>query len=218
MVDRYKCCAQKEEEKAMLCLERDYPNSDLFYNLHMAMTEDIQREVLGHADRMSRLMGIWGKSLGLEDEQIKELQLATKYHDIGKLAIHRDILFKTSKLSEEDWKAIKDHPNIGYYIASNTYALKHIAQNILYHHERWDGKGYPSQLKREEIPMGARMIAVIDAYDAMVSDRAYRKGLFHEEALAEIGRGEGTQFDPCLGESFRAIFIKQKDNYILRGR
>ena len=165
------------------------------------------KETEEHARRLIRYSFLIGQSLKLKDKQLNELELLSTLHDIGKIGISDLILNKPGKLSEEEWVEMKKHPEIGYRIAMSTSELAPIAEYILYHHERWDGTGYPQGLKGEEIPLLSRIIAVADAYDAMMEDRPYRKALTKEEACQELCRNAGTQFDPYIVE----VFLKELD-------
>jgi HD-GYP domain-containing protein (c-di-GMP phosphodiesterase class II) len=141
----------------------------------------------------------------LSDYELDELSLLATLHDIGKICIAENILLKPAKLSSEEWELVKKHPEIGYRIASSSPELATVAEAILHHHERWDGKGYLKGLKGEEIPLLSRIIAIVDSFDAMTNDRPYRKSFSIEEALVEIEMCSGTQFDPKLVESFIKI-------------
>ena len=123
-------------------------------------------------------------------------------HDIGKISIDNNILTKPGKLTDDEWLDMKKHPGIGYRIAMTSSDLRPIAEYILCHHERWDGKGYPQGLTGEDIPLLSRILAVADAYDAMTSDRTYRKAMLGEHAINEIIENSGTQFDPGVVETF----------------
>ncbi|MBO8158160.1 HD domain-containing phosphohydrolase [Thermosyntropha sp.] len=162
-------------------------------------------ETREHAERMKK----WGisiaKRLKLSSRQIDELSLLALLHDIGKIGVREEILKKPASLSDEEWDEMKKHPEIGCRIAQNTAELLSVAEYILSHHEHWDGTGYPRGLKGEEIPLLSRIIAVVDAYDAMTSDRPYRRALSREEAVAELKRNAGTQFDPELVEIFLEV-------------
>jgi len=132
-------------------------------------------------------------------------------HDIGKIAIDEAILNKPGKLTDEEWETIKRHPEIGFRIISTAPEYSEIARDILSHHERFDGKGYPRGLKGEEIPIRARIVSIADAYDAMISKRTYRDPLSKEDAVNEIKRCSGTQFDPELVKIFVNI-IEEVEN------
>lgn len=135
-----------------------------------------------------------GTALGLQEDEIKELRTVGMLHDIGKVAIEEGILNKNGKLVEKEWEEIKKHPEIGYRILSTVNELSEMADYVLAHHERWDGNGYPKGLKENEIPVQSRIIAIADAYDAMISERSYRHALPREYAISELVKGAGTQF------------------------
>jgi HD-GYP domain-containing protein (c-di-GMP phosphodiesterase class II) len=160
------------------------------------------QETEDHGQRLGRYCQMIGKRLGLGQKCLSELYLVSKLHDIGKIGIDDSILNKPDKLTAEEWEKMRKHPEIGHRIAMATPQLQHIAKYILYHHERWDGKGYPRELKGEDIPIVSRILAVADAFDAMTEDRVYRKALPREIALAEIKRNAGTQFDPEIAKIF----------------
>jgi diguanylate cyclase (GGDEF)-like protein/PAS domain S-box-containing protein len=163
-----------------------------------------------HSDRVSVLCKSMGEALGLPNNNIEELKSVGLLHDIGKIGIDENILNKPGKLTENDWKEIKLHPEIGYRILSTVYEMAEMAKYVLHHHERWDGKGYPKGLKGEEILLQARIIAVADSYDAMTSDRDYKKVLSEEEAINEIRRCSGTQFDPYIARVFVEKVMKKE--------
>ena len=143
-----------------------------------------------------------GKYLGLEMSRIDELKIAADLHDIGKIGISEEILLKPGKLTEDEYKIIKTHSEKGYRIIKASSELKEVAESVLYHHERLDGRGYPIGLKGEEIPLLSRIISVCDSYDVMTSDRVYKKAMSKEDAIEELKRCSGTQFDPSLVKVF----------------
>lgn len=159
-------------------------------------------ETKDHAERMHHLCVDFGRFINLPDFEIGRLTILARLHDIGKIAIPDDILMKPGPLSTEEMAIIQTHPEIGFRIAHTSYELSFIAEEILCHHERWDGKGYPKGLQGEEIPMLSQILAIVDAYDVMTHDRVYKKAISQEEALEEISRHAGTQFNPALARTF----------------
>lgn len=143
--------------------------------------------------------------LNLPVAEMGKLELAGLLHDIGMIGIPEDILNKTEALTPEEFESIKKHVEHGVKILEDIKQLKDVVEIIKYHHERFDGKGYPYGLKGDEIPLNARIIAIADAYDSMVSNRSYRAGLSHEEALKKIEEQSGKQFDPAIVNAFKAI-------------
>ncbi|OHE59779.1 MAG: hypothetical protein A2Z47_13520 [Thermodesulfovibrio sp. RBG_19FT_COMBO_42_12] len=143
--------------------------------------------------------------MGLSERGLNELNLLASLHDIGKLAILDNVLMKPGVLSTEEWEMIKKHPEIGYRIAQSSNRTASIAEAILTHHERWDGAGYPLGLKGNGIPLLSRIFAIMDAYEVMTHDTAYRKAMSYEEALCELRRCAGTWFDPKLVKMFTGI-------------
>ena len=159
-------------------------------------------ETKEHALRMTSLAHNLGNEIGLSNSDLNRLSLLATLHDIGKTTISENILTKPNKLTEEEWEIIKEHPKRGYKIASASEEFAVIAGEILSHHERWDGSGYPQGLIGKEIPYLARIISIIDAYDVMTSKRPYSKPISKKEALAEIKDCAGSQFDPELAKKF----------------
>lgn len=151
-----------------------------------------------HANRLSKYCCSIGKEMGLPEHDIYDLELFSILHDIGKVAIDGNILTKKGKLTDEEWEEIKRHPEIGYRIANSAPELTKIAEYILTHHERYDGKGYPQGLKGNNIPLISRILAVVDSFDAMTQDRPYRKALPINLAIEELIKNAGTQFDPKI--------------------
>lgn len=159
-------------------------------------------ETKEHADRIASLAKMLGAELDLNESDMDSLELMATLHDIGKIGISSHILSKPGDLDEAEWMEIRKHPEIGYRIALTIPELQGIAEYILCHHERWDGKGYPQGLSGHEIPYISRVISVLDAFDAMTADRVYRKAITQEDALEEIRKNAGTQFDPSIVSSF----------------
>ncbi len=152
--------------------------------------------------RPQDLVEIYGKELGLMKLEVEKLRLLALLHDIGKIAVADTILKKPGKLTDEEWELMKRHAEEGYKMAIGIPLLSPIAREILHHHEQWDGKGYPDGLKGEEIPLLARAVAILDAYDAMLNERPYRRALTQKEALRKIEKGAGTKFDPRMVKKF----------------
>lgn len=160
-----------------------------------------KREEL-HSFRVASICEKMGMALALPENQIMKLKTVGLLHDIGKIGIDENILHNTKKLTDYEWKEIKRHSEIGYKILSTANGMSDIAECVLLHHERWDGKGYPRGLKEEKIPLMSRIVAIIDAYDAMTSERSYRSALPKEVALEELQNNAGTQFDSKLVSVF----------------
>lgn len=155
-----------------------------------------------HAERLQDLCPRLGQWLGLSEQEQADLALLARVHDLGKVGVPDSILFKRGPLTPEEQAIMEQHPEKGYRIAGSCPEIAHIARYVLCHHERWDGKGYPLGLKGEQIPLKCRILALADAYDAMTSNRPYRRAMTQEQALAEIKRCAGSQFDPHLAKEF----------------
>ncbi len=173
--------------------------------------EECDTDTREHVHRTRELGIALGSRIGLSDIQQSNLSLLCLLHDIGKIAIPLEILNKPGKLTDEEWVIMRSHVEKGFQIASSSKELSIIADMILHHHERWDGKGYPSKLSKEEIPLLSRMISVIDAYDAMVNDRIYRPALSKEDAINELKRCAGSQFDPYICEEFIKMVLQNEE-------
>lgn len=169
-------------------------------------------ETKEHGERMNQLAVSFGKKLELSLPELNRLALLAILHDIGKITIPSDILKKPTELSPKEWSKVKEHPATGYRICSEVKEFSHIAQEILTHHERWDGRGYPQGLKGEEIPLLARIISIVDSYDVMTNDRVYKKKKTKKEALEELRSCSGSQFDPNLVKSFEQLLNQGKFN------
>ncbi|MHB8125219.1 MAG: HD domain-containing phosphohydrolase [Desulfitobacteriaceae bacterium] len=165
-----------------------------------------------HSKRVSEVCQKIGRAIGLSEIEVSKLKVVGLLHDIGKIAIEEGILNKPGKLTEQEWKKIKQHPDIGYRILSTSYDMLELADCILAHHERWDGTGYPKGLKGEAITRIARIIALADSYDAMTSERPYRNAMTEEEVIIEIRKNAGTQFDPEIARIFvEKVLVKRWD-------
>jgi diguanylate cyclase (GGDEF)-like protein/PAS domain S-box-containing protein len=178
-------------------------------SLHSSILSSIKKTMLeksdeteAHAERLAELSGQLGRELRLPEEDLVALELLSTLHDIGKISVDKGILTKRGPLTEAEWQEIKKHPEVGYRIAQAAPDLIHISEYILSHHERWDGSGYPRGLSGEAIPLLSRVLSVVDSFDAMTQDRAYRKALPLAAALDEIRKNAGSQFDPEVAEAF----------------
>ncbi|HEX2194556.1 MAG TPA: diguanylate cyclase [Candidatus Limnocylindria bacterium] len=158
------------------------------------------------SDMIASLATGMALSLGLPSDEIERIRLASLLHDLGKLAVPSEILDKPTSLSDGEWQAIGEHPRIGQVILEHASALREAIPVVLHHHERYNGGGYPHGLKGNEIPLGARIVAVADAYHAMVHERPYKSARSHAEALAELRKDAGTQFDPDVVDLFCSVY------------
>lgn len=167
----------------------------------------------GHRGRPSELIATIVVSMavrmGLSEAEVARVRTAALLHDVGKIAIPEEILDKPSALTQAEWRSVVQHPRIGQVILESASALKDAAPIILHHHERYAGHGYPFGLRGNDIPLGARIVAIADAYDAMTNDRPYRRAMSHEDALREFRRHAGTQFDPELVAVFYELFGRE---------
>ena len=189
--------------------------SDTYEKLEKAYLESIQTlrytveakdpYTRGHSDRVSEYSVLIGEKLGLSEDELKTLRVGGLFHDIGKIGIPDSILLKQSKLTDDEYSEIKNHPSIGAHILCNAEVFREIIPIVKHHHERYDGRGYPGQLKGEDIPYLARIAAVADAFDAMTSKRTYRDSLPIDIVRDEIEKNLGTQFDPNIGKIFLDI-------------
>lgn len=173
-------------------------------------------ETHGHSERVVTFSLRLGHELGLDKAAMRDLELGALLHDIGKIGVPDAVLRKPAKLTAEEWEKMRLHPMHGQKILRNIKFLEGAARVVSQHHEQWDGSGYPQGLRGEDIDIGARIFAVVDAFDAMISDRVYRRGRPYQDALAELERCSGTQFDPLIVEAFK--HIPREDWEILRER
>ena len=164
-----------------------------------------------HSDRVASYASLIGEKLNLSDDEMQTLRLGSFYHDIGKVGISTNIIFKDTKLTDDEYFEMKKHTFIGSDILSNSDTFKNIIPIVKYHHERYDGKGYPEGLKGEEIPLLTRIVSIADSFDAMTSNRVYRKQLEMDVVRNEIENGSGTQFDPKITNIFLDILKNEPE-------
>jgi HD-GYP domain-containing protein (c-di-GMP phosphodiesterase class II) len=156
----------------------------------------------GHSERVSSIAQVVARRLGWKTARLGALRLGALLHDVGKLNLDEAVLRKPGPLDDHEYREVKRHPLAGARLIRGFDALRPALPYILFHHERWDGRGYPTGRSREQIPLGARIVAVVDAFDAMISIRPYRRPLPVRTAIAELHRGAGTQFDPGVVRAF----------------
>jgi diguanylate cyclase (GGDEF)-like protein len=166
-----------------------------------------------HARRVARMAAWIAREMELSPDQVLEVQHAAALHDIGKIGVADSILRKGAPLDEEEWKEMRRHPELGYHILKGIDFLADAAEIVHAHHERFDGNGYPQGLAGTEIPLGARVFAVVDAYDAMTSRRPYRDAMSREAALIEVARNAGTQFDPRVVDCFLRMIRRNPEGF-----
>ncbi len=178
-------------------------NDDIYHDIIKSMVAALEAKDLytsGHSTRVAEMAYNLGEVLGLSKEELNLMHTAGDLHDIGKIGIPDNVLNKPDKLQGEEWGVMKKHSDIGYTILSKANTFKNISEIVLYHHERWDGNGYPKGLKAEEIPFASRILAVCDSIDAMKSDRPYRKSISDEVCKDEIIKNQGTMYDCKIAE------------------
>lgn len=220
-----KVCKYTEEDVTLLCMlasqaaiaienARLYEQAEMGYlNTIKTLSNVIDAKdnyTYGHSERVMQHCVTIAEALKLSDEDKNILRYASLLHDIGKIGIDIGLLRKPSKLSDEEWKMIFMHPVLGSSIVEQIGFLSNLAPIILHHHERYDGKGYPTKIKVEKIPLGARILSVADAYESMVSDRPYRKALSLKKARQELKELSGAQFDPKIVKVFLKILDETK--------
>ncbi len=189
----------------------------LFLGVVEALTASIDAKdpyTCGHSERVSHLAALLAGSCGLNEEEVERIRIAGLVHDIGKIGVPEAVLCKAGKLTDEEFGLIKLHPEIGYDILKDIPLLSDVLPGVLHHHERYDGRGYPHRLGGEAIPMMARIIGLVDSFDAMSSNRTYRGALPRAKVLDEIRRNAGTQFDPALAERFLCIDLYRYDELV----
>lgn len=162
-------------------------------------------ETMQHCTRVAAYSTLFGEAAGLGGEQLQALQLGALLHDIGKVAIPRNVLLKPAGLDEREWRVMRTHPRIGFELLSSLPGMREAAEIVYSHHERYDGKGYPRELKGAEIPLLSRMFSIVDTVDAITCNRSYREARDFETAAAELKKAGGTQFDPELVDLFLTL-------------
>ncbi len=193
--------------------EEEDAEKEAFFNsnlLYLIAITDGNEDTLGHSQLVSRYAILFAKELGIENRNfLIDLERGALLHDIGKIGIPEFVLRKDGPLTRREKEVVKDHPYLGYEMIEEFDFLKKAAQVVLFHHEHYDGSGYPFGLKGSDIPLGARIFALADTLDAITSDRPYKAGRSFELALAEIEKCQGSQFDPYLTEAFLSIPIER---------
>jgi len=205
--DKPLAVAYQEADKMMRLDKQNQTESARSQVVNALLAALFERDYIagGHAERLEKLCLKMGKEISLEQDRLTALSLVAQVHDLGKVGIPDSILFKKGELTDEEWAIMRQHPEKGYRIAQTSPELTHVADLILRHHEKWDGTGYPLGLKGKEIPVECRILLIVDAYDAMTNDRPYRQAMSKQEAIKELKRNAGTQFDPNLIEIFLKI-------------
>jgi putative nucleotidyltransferase with HDIG domain len=163
-----------------------------------------------HSAQVVALSTEVARRLGLSENEVERIRDGAMLHDIGKVAIPNDILYKPGPLTETEWEIMQEHPVIGERILHRTPELRPIALLVRHEHERWDGKGYPDGIVGPAIPIGSRIIFACDAYNAMIAARPYREPMSHAEALLELRRGAGSQFDPDVVETLVGVLAERE--------
>lgn len=182
-------------------LQKTSLNSSIMYSLQMGL-EAKSLETEEHTDRVLENSIAIGEKLSLPMSVMDELTIVAKLHDIGKIGINEEILLKKGELTEDEFEVVKTHTEKGYRIVKASNQLDNVAKGVLAHHERWDGNGYPLKLEGEKIPLVSRIVSVADSYDAMTNNGIYKKCLNKEEAIEELKRCSGKQFDPIIVKAF----------------
>ena len=172
------------------------------------VVETRDQETRGHSERVSSLAAALAKEMGMSEEEVDRIRVAGLFHDIGKIGVPDAVLLKNGPLTDEEFMEIKKHPTEGERILSTYTPFKEMLPIVRGHHERYDGKGYPDRISGEDICLGARIIAVADSFDAMISNRTYRRGLGFERAMEELAKGKNAQFDGKIVDAMQRFIAK----------
>lgn len=196
----------RQRERALLERSREIAQARHEISLAIVGALDLRDvETEGHSLRVQGLSVAIARELGCSEDEIEIIGLGALLHDIGKIGVSDHVLRKPRALTDDEWNEIKRHPELGYRFLRQLTVASRVADIVRAHHERWDGRGYPLGLAGEAIPLGARIFAVADAFDAMTSDRPYRRALTRKAAIAEIARCSGSQFDPKVVDAFLRV-------------
>ena len=185
---------------------------ELFFGTVSALSQAIDAKdgfTRGHADRVSRIAGAIARHMSLPERMIEQIELAGLLHDIGKIGVEDRILMKPVRLDPDEQELMRRHPIYGASILEPSVSLRPLVPLVLHHHENFDGSGYPEGLKGDDIPLGSRILIVADAYEAMTSDRIYRKAIGHERAMDQLNRYKGIQFDPAIVRALERLVQKR---------
>ena len=202
------------EQASLFAKMRRYANEvELSYDttLRVLIAALDQKDAVtqGHSERVSTLTVTLAREMGIPEDDLVDIERGALLHDVGKIGVPDDVLRKPEGLNESEWEAMRKHPLLAGLMVSKVEFLEGALPILLYHHERYDGSGYPFGLEGRNIPLEARIFAVVDAYDAMTSDRPYRKAMAHDLALAEIQDNSGVQFDPEVVEAFTRVMARE---------
>lgn len=198
-------------------LSRFNEQQEMFIGTLQALTASIDAKdpyTMGHSQRVGLMASKMAVALGLEKTVVEHFRIAGLVHDVGKIGVPEAVLTKPSRLSDDEFELIKLHPNIGHRILNQIPSLGPVLPGVLWHHERWDGRGYPDGIKGEEIPLIARVLALSDTFDAMSSNRAYRPALSRQRVLEELRKNGGSQFDPKLADLFITLDFREFDEVL----
>lgn len=192
---------------------------DMFLGTLEALTSAIDAKdpyTRGHSERVAHLAAELAREIGLSEHDVERIRIAGLVHDIGKIGVPESVLRKPGRLTDDEFDLMKKHPEIGHHILRDIPLLDDVLPGVMHHHERWDGRGYPARLAGEDIPRMARIIGLADAFEAMSSNRTYRRALPRGKVLAEIAECAGSQFDPELADAFLRVDLREYDRLVAR--